>query len=144
MGSPSCTPVKKARIVNGHGVAPSNAPARVKKVIAAANRIDDKPYIYGGGHGSFKDKGYDCSGAVSYALNGGNFVSSPMPSTGYMNWKKPGAGKWISVYSNPGHMYLVVAGLRFDTSMTDGDGPGWSTSMRSTSGKFKERHPKSY
>ncbi len=144
MNSPEAIPVKKAKIVNGHAVAPSSAPARVKKVIAAANRIDDKPYIYGGGHASFKDKGYDCSGAVSYALKGGNFVSSPMPSTGYMNWKKPGAGNWITVYSNPGHMYLVVAGLRFDTSMTDGDGPGWSASMRSTSGRFKVRHPKSY
>ncbi|MBK5233223.1 MAG: C40 family peptidase [Thermoleophilia bacterium] len=144
MNSPEAIPVKKAKIVNGHAVAPSSAPPRVKKVIAAANRIDDKPYIYGGGHGSFKDKGYDCSGSVSYALHGGNFVSSPMPSTGYMNWKKPGAGSWITVYSNPGHMYMVVAGLRFDTSMTDGDGPGWSSSMRSTSGSFKARHPKSY
>jgi hypothetical protein len=144
VGSTSCAPVKKAKIVNGHAVAPASAPARVKKVIAAANAIDDKPYIYGGGHGDFKDKGYDCSGAVSYALHGGNFVSSPMPSTGYMGWKKRGAGKWITVYSNPSHAYMVVAGLRFDTSMTPGNGPGWSASMRSTSGSFKERHPKNY
>jgi hypothetical protein len=144
MNSPQAVPVKKAKIVNGHAVAPSSAPARVKKVIAAANRIDDTPYIYGGGHGSFKDKGYDCSGAVSYALHGGNFVSSPMPSTSYMNWKKAGAGSWITVYSNPSHAYMVVAGLRFDTSMTDGDGAGWSSSMRSTSGTFKARHPKGY
>lgn len=144
MNSPEAVPVKKAKIVNGHAVAPSSAPARVKRVIFAANRIDDKPYIYGGGHGSFSDKGYDCSGSVSYALHGGKFVSSPMPSTGYMNWKKRGAGSWITVYSNPGHMYMVVAGLRFDTSQTDGDGPGWSSSMRSTSGSFSARHPKGY
>ncbi|MGK2955972.1 MAG: peptidoglycan endopeptidase [Solirubrobacterales bacterium] len=144
MGSTECKPVKKARIVNGRAVAPTNAPARVKKVIAAANEISDKPYIYGGGHASFKDKGYDCSGSVSYALHGGNFVSSPMPSTGYMKWKKAGKGNWITVYSNRSHMYMVVAGLRFDTSMTPGNGPGWSASMRSTSGVFKERHPKNY
>ena len=84
MSTPDTVPGAKAKIVNGHAVPPKSAPARVKKVIAAANQIDDKPYIYGGGHGKFKDKGYDCSGAVSYALHGGKFVSSPMPSTGYM------------------------------------------------------------
>ncbi|MBK8294222.1 MAG: C40 family peptidase [Solirubrobacterales bacterium] len=144
MGGSEAVPVKKAKIVDGHAVAPSSAPLRVKRVIAAANKIDDKPYIYGGGHASFKSKGYDCSGSVSYALHGGRFIKSPMPSTGYMKWKKKGAGAWITVYSNPGHMYMVVAGLRFDTSMTDGDGPGWSSSMRSTAGRFKARHPKGY
>ena len=143
MNSPEEIPVKKAKIVNGHAVAPSSAPARVKKVIAAANRIDDKPYIYGGGHASFKSKGYDCSGAVSYALNGGKFLSSPMPSGSFMNWKKPGKGAWITVYSNPGHAYMVVAGLRFDTSMTPGNGPGWSADLRSPAG-FKARHPGGY
>lgn len=141
MSTEACAPVKKAKLVNGKAIAPASAPARVKKVIAWGNKIRNKPYIYGGGHGSFFDKGYDCSGTVSFALRGGNFVSSPMPSTGYMNWKKPGRGKWITTYSNPGHMYLVVAGLRLDTSMTPGNGPGWSTSMRSTSGKFIARHP---
>ena len=136
-----CKKVKKARLVNGKAIAPASAPARVKKVISWANRIRNKPYIYGGGHASFKAAGYDCSGAVSYALRGGRFVSSPMASGGYMNWKNRGKGRWITVYSNPGHMYLVVAGLRFDTSMTPGNGPGWSKTMRSTPGSFSARHP---
>jgi hypothetical protein len=136
-----CKRFAKARLVNGKAIAPASAPLRVKRVINWANRIRNKPYIYGGGHGSFNSRGYDCSGAVSYALRGGRFVSSPMASTGYMSWGKRGRGKWITVYSNPGHAYMVVAGLRFDTSMTPGDGPGWSKSMRSTSGTFVARHP---
>ena len=136
-----CKPAKKARLVNGKAIAPASAPERVKQVIAWANRIRNKPYRYGGGHASFFDTGYDCSGSVSFALRGGRFVSSPMPSTGYMSWGKPGPGKWITVYSNPGHAYMVVAGLRFDTSMTPGDGPGWSKSMRSTPGAFIARSP---
>ncbi len=136
-----CKKFKKARLVNGKAIAPASAPARVKRVIAWANRIRNKPYLWGGGHASFKSSGYDCSGAVSYALRGGRFIKSPMASGGYMNWKQRGQGKWITVYSNPGHMYMVVAGLRFDTSMTPGDGPGWSKSMRSTPGSFSARHP---
>lgn len=110
-------------------------------MIAWANKIRNKPYVYGGGHGSFFDSGYDCSGSVSFALRGGRFVSSPMASTGYMNWASRGKGKWITVYSNPSHAYMIVAGLRFDTSMTPGNGPGWSTSPRSTPGSFSARHP---
>jgi hypothetical protein len=139
-----CKRFAKARLVNGKAIAPASAPLRVKRVINWANRIRNKPYIYGGGHGSFNSPGYDCSGAVSYALRGGRFVSSPMASTGYMSWGKRGRGKWITVYSNPGHAYMVVAGLRFDTSMTPGDGPGWSRSMRSTPGSFTARHPAPY
>jgi len=140
----SCAPVKKAKLVNGKAIAPATAPARVKRVIAYANKIRKKPYVYGGGHGSFKSNGYDCSGSASYALRGGRFVSSPMASGGYMNWKKPGKGKWITVYSNPGHMYIVVAGLRFDTANTVGNGPRWSESLQSTSGRFSARHPGNY
>lgn len=136
--------MKKARIVKGKAIAPSNAPKRVKKVIAWANKIRNKPYVYGGGHGSFKSRGYDCSGAVSFALRGGKFVKRPMASTGYMNWKRRGKGKWITVYSNPSHAYMIVAGLRFDTSMTPGSGPGWSKSKRSTPGRFIARHPGNY
>ncbi len=136
-----CKRFAKARLVNGKAIAPASAPLRVKRVINWANRIRNKPYIYGGGHGSFNSPGYDCSGAVSYALRGGRFVSSPMASSGYMNWRNRGRGRWITVYSNPGHMYMVVAGLRFDTAMTPGDGPGWSKSMRSTPGSFSARHP---
>jgi cell wall-associated NlpC family hydrolase len=139
-----CKPIKKARLVNGKAIAPASAPARVKKVIAWANRIRNKPYRYGGGHASFFDSGYDCSGTVSFALRGGKFIKSPMPSTSYMKWGQPGSGNWITIYSNPGHAYMVVAGLRFDTSLTPGDGPGWSKSMRSTSGRFIARHPRNY
>jgi len=141
MSAESCAPVKKAKLVNGRAIAPASAPARVKKVIAWANKIRKRPYVYGGGHGSFKSRGYDCSGAVSYALRGGRFISSPMASPSYINWKKRGKGKWITVYSNPGHMYMVVAGLRFDTANTGSDGPRWSKSLRSTSGSFSARHP---
>ena len=142
--SSDCAPIKKARLINGKAVAPASAPARVKRVIRYANKIRNKPYVWGGGHGSFNDRGYDCSGAVSFALYGGKFIRSPLASTGYMNWKKNGKGKWISVYSNPGHAYMIVAGLRFDTSMTPGNGPGWSKSPRSTSGSFSVRHPSAY
>jgi peptidoglycan hydrolase-like protein with peptidoglycan-binding domain len=121
-------------------VAPANAPEEVKQAIAAANRITDKPYKYGGGHGDFEDSGYDCSGAVSYALHGGGLLSSPLDSGGFTGWGSPGAGNWITVYANYGHVYMVVAGLRFDTSMTGGNGPRWSTMMRSPSG-FVARHP---
>ncbi len=101
-------------------------------MIEAANKIArGKGYCYGGGHGSFKSKCYDCSGSVSYALHGGRFVRRPMASGDFMHWGRARKGKWITVYSNPGHVYMTVAGLRFDTSMTKGAGPGWSKQMRS-------------
>ncbi|MGI9020408.1 MAG: hypothetical protein ACR2G3_06840 [Solirubrobacterales bacterium] len=134
----------KAKLRNGLATVPSSAPSRVKKVIEAANRIaKGKEYCLGGGHSSWQDNCYDCSGAVSYALHGGDFVSSPMPSGSYEVWGKRGKGKWITVYANGGHMYAVIAGLRFDTSMTPGAGPGWSTEMRSSSG-FRVRHPNNF
>lgn len=141
VGSTKCQPVRKARLIRGKAYAPASAPARVKQVIAWANRIRNKPYRYGGGHGSFFDSGYDCSGSVSFALRGGRFVNYPMASTGYMGWGKRGKGRWITVYSNPSHAYMIVAGLRFDTSMTPGNGPGWSASLRSTPGTFAARSP---
>lgn len=133
----------KAKLVNGKAIAPRNAPRVVKQVIAAANRIEERPYRYGGGHRSWKDSGYDCSGAVSYALHGGGLLDSPMPSGSFMNWEKRGYGKWITVFANGGHAYAVIAGLRWDTSMTPGDGPGWSKQMRSPSG-FSIRHPRGF
>jgi len=142
--SVNCKPVKKARLVKGRAIPPTHAPRRVKQVIRWANRIRNKPYVWGGGHAGFNARGYDCSGAVSFALRGGRFLKRPMASTGFMNWKRRGKGKWISVYSNPGHAYLIVAGLRFDTSMTPGNGPGWSRNKRSTPGRFKVRHPGNY
>lgn len=108
---------------DGTATAPANAPDAVKGAIAAANEISDMPYVYGGGHGSFEASGYDCSGAVSYALHGGGLLSSPLDSTGFMTWGDGGPGQWITVYSNPGHAYVVIAGLRFDTS--GGAGPRW-------------------
>ena len=132
----------KAKLVNGKAVAPAEAPRRVQKVIAAANKIRNKPYQWGGGHGSWKDRGYDCSGAVSYALHGGRLLNTPLDSTGLSRYGQKGKGSWISVYGNPSHAYMIVAGLRFDTSMTPGNGPGWSKTKRSTPGKFKVRHPR--
>ena len=142
-GGRACAPTSKARLVRGKAVAPTNAPARVKAVIAAANRIRTKPYIWGGGHGRWEDNGYDCSGSVSYALHGGNFLSSPLPSGPLESWGHRGHGRWISVFANSGHAYAVIAGLRWDTSMTPGDGPGWSKQMRSSAG-YVVRHPSGY
>ena len=132
----------KAKLVNGKAIAPADAPRRVQKVIAAANKIRNKPYKWGGGHGNWRDKGYDCSGAVSYALHGGRLLNTPLDSTGLSRYGQKGKGSWISVYGNPSHAYMIVAGLRFDTSMTPGNGPGWSKTKRSTPGKFKVRHPR--
>jgi len=111
---------------DGSATAPANAPQQVKDVIAAANAIRDKPYAWGGGHGSFESSGYDCSGAVSYALHGGGLLDSPLDSTGFMSWGEPGAGNWITVYANSGHAWAMIAGLRWDTSDSGGDGPSWA------------------
>ncbi len=123
----------------GPAIPPEDAPDEVVEAIEAANKIEDRPYEYGGGHGDFKDKGYDCSGAVSYAPHGAGLLKSPLDSSGLMKLGDRGRGEWITVNSNPGHAFVVIAGLRFDTSMTDGDGPGWSDEMRSGKG-FKKRH----
>jgi hypothetical protein len=137
--SASDGPVGKAKLnKDGTATPPVDAPNKVVKAIEAANEIEDKPYRYGGGHGSFKDRGYDCSGAVSYALHAAGLLDSPLDSSGLMKWGDRGKGNWITVYSNPGHAYVVIAGLRWDTSMTEGDGPGWSKEMRSSQG-FKKR-----
>lgn len=146
MGPDSATPVPtvpgaKAKLVNGVAYAPESAPQDVKDIIAAANKIRNKPYIYGGGHGSFNDKGYDCSGAVSFALHGADLLATPLDSSSLAKWGTPGSGQWVSVYGARSHAYMVVAGLRFDTSMTPGNGPGWSKSMRSTPESYKVRHP---
>jgi cell wall-associated NlpC family hydrolase len=137
-------PAGKAVIVRGRAVAPLDAPAPVRRAIAAANKIRAKPYIWGGGHGRWWDAGYDCSGAVSFALHGGEFLSSPLPSGPMERWGSPGAGRWITVYANAGHAFAVIAGLRWDTvGDTSGTGPRWHDSMVSTSG-FVARHPEGY
>jgi hypothetical protein len=150
---PPPPPPETAQLVNGRVIAPASAPTRVKRVIAAANRIVEKPYRYGGGHQQFRkgllDTGYDCSGAVSYALYGGRFLRSPLPSGAMMSWGDTGPGQWITVYAHGGHAYLVVAGLRFDTSLRDPDAPGpttgprWSRTLRE-SAAFVARHPAGY
>jgi hypothetical protein len=149
---PPPPPPEEARLVNGRVIAPASAPRRVKRVIEAANRLVEKPYVYGGGHKPFSsvlDRGYDCSGAVSYALFGGRFLRSPLHSGALMGWGEEGPGEWITVYTHAGHAYLVVAGLRFDTSMRDSDAPGpssgprWSRTLRE-SDAFVARHPAGY
>jgi hypothetical protein len=150
---PPPPPPAKGALVNGRLVAPASAPRRVKRVIAFANQIVEKPYVYGGGHKPFRrgvlDRGYDCSGAVSHALRGGRFLRSPLPSGPFMSWGRSGPGRWITVYAHGGHAYLVVAGYRFDTSMRDSDAPGpstgprWSKSLRKSSA-FVARHPRGY
>lgn len=125
---------------DGLAVAPEGAPPAVQQVIDAGNQIARKPYIYGGGHGKWEDAGYDCSGSVSYALHGAGLLERSMPSGGFMSWAEAGPGKWITTYSTPGHMYMVVAGLRFDTSGRSGTGSRWQTRMRSTQG-YAVRHP---
>jgi len=142
--APAAGPVGAASLVAGRAIAPVDAPAAVKRVIAAANRIRTKPYVWGGGHGRWWDRGYDCSGAVSYALRGGDFLASPLPSGPMERWGRPGAGRWVTVYANAGHAYAVIAGLRWDTSgNTRGSGPRWHADMANASG-FVARHPAGY
>lgn len=125
---------------DGLATAPAQAPALVQQIIDAGNRIATKPYIYGGGHSRWEDAGYDCSGSVSYALHGAGLLDQSMASGGFMNWAEPGPGQWVTTYANGGHMYIVVAGLRFDTSGRSSAGTRWQTELRSTSG-YEIRHP---
>ena len=135
------TPGAQAKLKNGFAVPPASAPRKVVRAIEAANQIvKNKPYCMGGGHARRRDQCYDCSGSVSYALTGAGLLDYAMPSGSFMRWEEPGKGRWITTYANGGHIYAVIAGLRLDTSMTDGDGPGWSTEMRSSRG-YVARHP---
>ena len=130
-----------ARLVHGKAIPPSDAPQRVVDVIDAANSIRKKPYVYGGGHAKWNSRGYDCSGSVSYALHGGRLLRHPLDSSGLMHWGKPHKGKWITVFANPSHAWMIVAGLRFDTSMVRGSGPGWSKDLHAEHWRdFKKRH----
>jgi peptidoglycan hydrolase CwlO-like protein len=118
---------------------PAAAPPEVQAAIEAANAIATTPYVWGGGHGSFESSGYDCSGAVSYALHGGGFLESPLDSTGLTTWGEAGAGQWITVYGNSGHAWMIIAGLAFDTS--GGAGPRWHSSPVYGPEGFIARHP---
>ncbi|HET9185244.1 MAG TPA: hypothetical protein VFN82_03790 [Solirubrobacterales bacterium] len=126
-------------------LAPASAPAAVKRVIAAANHIRRTPYIWGGGHLSWASKGYDCSGSVSYALHGGKLLEAPLVSGSFMSWGEPGPGKWITIYANKAHVYMVVAGLRFDTGgdIAGETGPRWHAEPPYPKG-FVVRHPVGY
>jgi hypothetical protein len=137
-------PGDSAEIVNGLAAAPENAPAAVKRIIWAANRIVGRPYVYGGGHQSFISQGYDCSGTVSFALHGGGLLKTPMDSGEFMSWGKGGQGRWMTILTNPGHAYIDIAGLRLDTSAADDptnqQGPRWRP-LRTTNAGYVVRHP---
>jgi cell wall-associated NlpC family hydrolase len=125
---------------NGLAVAPASAPPEVQAIIAAGNEIATKPYKYGGGHGRWNDSGYDCSGSISYALHGAGLLDTALDSSGFMSWGDAGRGDWVTIYAHGGHAYMVVAGLRFDTSARKVTGNRWSDEMRSPSG-YTIRHP---
>jgi hypothetical protein len=139
----STTPGARARISSDGrtAVAPADAPAAVQEIIAAANEITHTRYRFGGGHGSFDDSAYDCSGAVSHALHGASLLTRPLDSTDFESWGSRGRGKWVTVYANSGHAYMVVAGLRFDTSGSGEKGPRWRSQVRSSHG-YVARHPR--
>ena len=111
-------------------------------MIRAANHIRHRPYRWGGGHREWNSPGYDCSGSVSYVLHAAGLLDSPLDSTGFMRWGGGGAGSWVRIYANREHVFMVIAGLRWDTSSEEGDGhgPGWSEELRPTAG-FRLRHP---
>ena len=123
---------------NGYARPPHNAPAAIKRVIYAGNEIARSPYKWGGGHGQWLDKGYDCSGSISYALAAGGMLGGSQNSTQLMRWGVRGQGRWLTVYSHEGHVFMVVAGLRFDTSGANGHSR-WQLTPRPADG-FRVRH----
>ena len=128
---------------NGIAYAPSHAPDNIKNAIWAVNTLRRKPYVWGGGHGSFNDTGYDCSGAVSFALHYAGLLEAPLPSGDFRHYGRRGRGRWITIYSRNGHTFAIIAGLRLDTTdLRDGGdvGPRWYAGGRDTSG-FDARHP---
>ena len=135
-------PVAKAALAPGSrtAVAAAGAPPEVVRAIAAANAITRKPYKWGGGHGRWRDSGYDCSGTVSYVLYKAGLLAAPRDSTGFMSYGKRGKGRWITTYAHGGHAYMIIAGLRLDTSGRGEDGPRWRPEWRGGSG-FVKRHP---
>jgi hypothetical protein len=160
--TPAPTPTGPAQITvpgttaellpDGTAAAPAEAPAQVQQAIFAANKIVGRPYVYGGGHRAFKSAGYDCSGTVSYALHGGGLLKSPLDSGSFMSWGERGPGLWITVFTNPGHAYAMIAGLRLDTSaagvtrqntknaLAFQSGPRWRPVLRDSRG-YRQRHP---
>jgi hypothetical protein len=144
--APPAAPGEKAALVNGLAVAPDAAPEAVKEVIAAANSIATTPYLYAGGHGHWKSRGYDCSGSVGFALHGGDLLSRTEDSGEMERYGAAGRGDWITLYANAGHVYANIAGLWFDTaaqSSANGD-DRWSTRRISPARGFVTRHPTGY
>lgn len=142
-GTPvTITSGREARFISeSEASLPRVAPPAVLDAIEAANSIADTPYIWGGGHGSFESLGYDCSGAVSFALHGGDMLESPLDSSGLEMWGKPGPGHWVTVYANDEHAWMTIGGLAFDTA--GGSGPRWHPSSTDSEG-FAVRHPPGY
>jgi cell wall-associated NlpC family hydrolase len=125
---------------DGLAVPPAGAPQEIVEIIEAGNEISRKPYKYGGGHRRWRDSGYDCSGSVSYALHGAGLLDSPLDSSAFASWGERGRGDWVTIRTNPGHAYMIVAGLRFDTSARKGGTTRWTERMRSPRG-YVARHP---
>jgi hypothetical protein len=125
---------------NGIALPPLEAPEAVRQMIEAGNVIARSPYKWGGGHGKWQDNGYDCSGSVSFVLASAGYLQSPLASGPLMSWGEPGPGKWVTIYAHQGHVWMVVAGIRFDTSGARETGSRWQNAMRSTAG-FTVRHP---
>ena len=153
MGAPPVLPFPRptvpgmtAEVISGLAYAPADAPLQVQEAIWAGDRIRFKPYIYGGGHGKWNDGGYDCSGSVSYVLHAAGLLKVSMDSSEFETWGRRGLGQWITVYTNPGHAFVEIAGIRFDTSAEQdpnpppGTGPRWRPVMTDTAG-FMARHP---
>jgi hypothetical protein len=154
--APASTPAEPtvagsvAKIIHGVAYAPSLAPIQVKRAIWAGDKIDHDPYIYGGGHADFVARGYDCSGSVSYVLHAAGLLKTPMDSSDFYGWGRRGHGQWITVYTNPGHAFVQIAGIRFDTAAEGpaaprgtypGSGPRWRPLMTRTRGYQARHHP---
>ena len=137
-------PGTTARYVDGLAAAPMSVPPAVQEIIWAGNELIGLPYIYGGGHASFISPGYDCSGTVSFALHGANLLQTPEDSSEFEGWGSHGAGRYVTIFANPGHAYMTVAGLRLDTSAADDpsneQGPRWRPLRQGNEG-FVVRHP---
>jgi hypothetical protein len=146
-GGAAGTDVDRATIDHrGLASVPTTAPPRLRALIQAANQVARKPYVYGGGHGRnpeeiWEDSAYDCSGSISYALAGAGYIEGPMASGPMMTFGKPGPGKWVTIYANEGHAFMVVAGLRFDTSGRQRTGTRWQAAGARSYGGFTVRHP---
>ena len=134
---PGSRAVLKGRVA----YAPANAPQNIKVAIWATNGLANKPYVWGGGHGTFYDRGYDCSGTISYFLHHGGLLDQPTPSKGFQSYGESGPGKWVTIYARAGHVFAYICGLRLDTTgRKEGEGPRWRADYREPRG-FTARHP---